>query len=144
MSIRTVRSGAEETSEKRTFAKTKQKTKQTRQHWRRSHVLSVVALLVSFVMCVCVMPIHRKLWQLSGVNVSCCSAVQAYVGSVIDVSRCCVQHGCCDFFTGCKKSPVHWLWKPNQWLKPWKHPLFPCRSIVKAWHFQGEVYMCYI
>lgn len=37
---------------------------------------------------------------------------------------------------------VHQLWKPDQWLKLWKHPLFPGRSFVKAWHFQDEVYIC--
>ena len=40
------------------------------------------------VMRVCVMHVWRKLWQLSRVNVSCCSAVQANVRPVIDVSLC--------------------------------------------------------
>lgn len=80
-------------------------------NWRDLIMLSVDAVFKSFVM-----PFRRRHWQLSCVNVSCCSAVQASVGSVIDVSLCCVQCWRCDFFSGCKESPINQLWKPGQWL----------------------------
>lgn len=49
---RTVKSGAEDTAEKtEQLLHIKKKNKQTKKHWRRSYVLSTVALLVSCVMC---------------------------------------------------------------------------------------------
>lgn len=87
------------TSSKRKTFQEKGKEVDTGYHLRRSQSvsLSVDALFVSCVMCVCVMRVWRKHWQLSRVNVSCCSAVQADARSVIDVSLCCVRQERCDF-----------------------------------------------